>query len=186
MKTNTNKIMKTLKFLLVATFLTAFGFIANAQNTNESANIQASATVMTQLTITKNVDINFGSVGKNTDGTIVLDPKGLNNFYVGTGHAVGTFTIVGDAGTSIDLTFPSTITLNGPSSNTLTVTLDVNGSDVSTNQSSSDDLSSGDNITTHSTNGNYFLWVGGSIPVISTEQVSGAYTGSATFEVAYN
>jgi hypothetical protein len=122
---------------------------------------------------------------------IVLDPKGVNHAFTGVDRTVGTFTIVGDAGVTVDLIFPATIILAGEvgeanENETLTVTIDVNGANVNTAQATSADLATGVDITTHATNGNYFLWVGGSIPSIAAGQVAGNYTGTATFTVAYN
>jgi hypothetical protein len=175
--------MKNLKSLLVIAILSVVSFGVSAQT---SASVSASADVQTALTITKNTDINFGAIGKETPSAIVLDAKGVNHAFTGVDRVVGTFTIVGDASATIDLIFPSSLTLSKVGADDITVTLDVNGADVNTAQATSTDLSTGADLTTHATNGNYFLWVGGSIPSLASGQVAGTYTGTATFTVAYN
>ena len=174
--------MKTLKNLFAIAILSVIALGVNAQN--ESATVAASATVTTQLTITKNVDMNFGNISGTTDGPVKIDPKGSAHGYVGATVAVGKLTISAANSTSIKVIWPATIDLsNGTPADDMTLTLDVNGytTDV---PASSTDLTTPADVTT-SGSGAYFIYVGGSLGALSS-QTAGTYTGSALFEVEYN
>lgn len=151
-----------------------------------NANVNASATILAALTITKNSDVTFGNVGATTAGQVYLDPKGLAaSNYVGTGAAVGTFTIAGATTQSIHLGWPASVTLTS-GANTLTYTLKVNGLNASTQASSATlSLTGGYCDVTTSGTGGYYLWVGGNIGTLTTQAVGG-YTGTANFTVEYN
>jgi len=144
----------------------------------QSVTVNSTATVMTALTIAK-TDMAFGNVPASR--AVVLDPKNAANAYVGSTAAVGTVTITGANSTAVLATWPATITLNGPASKTLTLTLAVNGNASSANQATSTALTSGSAVTT-SASGNYSMWVGGNM---TTGTDLGAFTGTATFAVEY-
>ncbi|MCF8294916.1 MAG: DUF4402 domain-containing protein [Bacteroidales bacterium] len=182
--------MKALKNILAIVVLSVIALGANAQ-TNISANIAASAEVMTALTITKNVDVNFGKISSTTPGNVVLDPTGVtNDAYVGETRTKGKFTISAANTSSIEINWPATLTLEAdaptqaiPGYTDLTLTFDVNGytTDV---PASSADLTTPANVTC-SGSGAYFLFVGGSLGTLSS-QTPGLYEGTATFTVEYN
>lgn len=175
-----------MKKLLTIIILISLSFITFSQ-TSESAELSASANIISMLSIDNLNDLSFGNVSRTTLGDVKIDPQGLNtsnSSYVGTTAEIGEMKIIGSNATSVNLIFPTSILLsNGTTS--MTLVLDVNGSDNSANQASSTDLTSGDDITTHSTNGDYYLWVGGNLGTLNNQQL-GLYTGTATFEVSYN
>jgi hypothetical protein len=154
--------------------------------TKANATVNASADVMTALTITKNTDVAFGNVSATTAGPVYLDPKGLSaSNYVGSNAAVGTFTIAGAISQSIHLGWPASVTLTSGVNN-LTYTLKVNGLNAATQASSTTlSLTGGYVDVTTSATGGYYLWVGGNIGQLSS-QVAGSYTGTANFTVEYN
>jgi len=171
--------------LLVALLLILIEGNSFAQ-TQANATVNASATILAALTITKNTDVVFGNVGATTPGPVYLDPKGLAaSNYIGTSAAVGTFTIAAASTQSIHLGWPATVQLTA-GANHLTYTLKVNGFTASTQASSTTlSLTGGYCDVTTSATGGYFLWVGGDIGTLTT-QATGAYTGTANFTVEYN
>ena len=154
--------------------------------TQANANIGASATVLTAVTIAKNTDVIFGNIGASTAGVVYLNPKGFaTSNYVGTTAAAGTFTISGALAQSIRIIWPASISLSDGATHTMTYTLEVNGYTASTQSSSTLLTSGGNTATTDATSGNYYLWVGGNLGQLSG-QTTGTYTGTANFTVEYN
>ncbi len=174
--------MKTLKNIFAIAILSVVTFAASAQ-TYETANLSASATVLTALSITNNTALSFGNISATTDGAVVIDPKGTAHAYVGETKTVGKFTIAAANSTSIEINWPTTLTLSDGASHTMTLTFDVNGyaTDV---PASSTDLTTPADVTT-SGSGAYFLFVGGSLGQLAS-QTAGTYTGTAAFTVEYN
>ena len=152
----------------------------------QNANVGASATVLTALTLTKNTDVAFGNVGATTAGVVYLDPKGAASTYVGTSAAVGTLTVAGANSQSFRLTWPASLSLSDGASHNITYTLKVNGLSANTQASSNTlTLTSGYYDATTSLSGGYYLWIGGDLGTLSS-QTAGTYTGSANFTVEYN
>jgi hypothetical protein len=163
--------------LLVA--ILAILVVGNMQaQTNVSANVGATATVMSALSIAK-TDIAFGNIPASR--TVVLDPKNAANAYVGSTAAVGTVTITGAVSTDVLVTWPASIPLHLATKPDLTLTLNVIGNASAANQATASSLTSGADVVT-SAGGNYSLWVGGSLP---TSTDVGLFTGTATFAVEY-
>lgn len=171
--------------MLAATLVILIAGNLQAQTAN--ANVDASATVLTALTITKNTDVAFGNIGATTAGQVYLDPKGLaTSTYIGTTAAVGTLTVAGANTQSIRLTWPVSLSLSDGASHTMTYTLKVNGNAASSQSGSSTlTLGSGYSDVTTSGTGAYYLWVGGDLGTPSG-QATGTYTGTANFTVEYN
>jgi hypothetical protein len=157
----------------------------NMQAQVANANVGATATVMTALTITKNTDVAFGNLGATTPGAVYLNPTSSGtNAYVGTTAALGTVTIAGANTQSIRLGWPASISLTS-GGNSMTYTLEVNGSNTGSKAASSLSLTGGYVSVTTSAAGAYNLWVGGSLGTLSG-QATGTYTGTANFTVEYN
>lgn len=156
------------------------GVKAADNSASVSASANGHAKIIVPLKITKTHDLEFGTIAKpsagtgkvtipatsgsnatGTDGAVVI-PSALS----GTGAAV--FTIVGEPKQSVNITAPSTLTLDGGTGSitSITASLDLVSS------ASLDDL------------GNYTLAVGGSIPVDAA--ASGNYNGTLSVTVAYN
>ena len=185
-----NSLRAALLAVMVVVFVTAN---THAQ-TNASVAVNASAKVMGNLSISKVADVAFGDISATTAGAVALDPKGATSAYVGSAAAAGEVQVTCDAGASVRLTWPTSITLSDGAStpDLLTYTLNVYGYDGNGGQSSSSQLSLSSGYTSVSPTGTtYTLWIGGSLGKL-TSQVTGTYnstnTGgsSASFTVEYN
>ncbi len=154
--------------------------IANHSFAQATATAAASATIITPITIVKNVDMNFGNVAVSASlaGTVVLAPAGTRT----TGGAGGvtlpvengtvaaaSFTVSGQATYTYAITLPSSATISS-GSNTMT----VNG--FTSSPSSTGTLSSG---------GTQTLNVGATLNVTAA-QASGTYTNSTGVPVTVN
>jgi len=140
-----------------------------------SATANGSSTVVPAITITKTSDLQFGLIVAGPGGTVVIGTDGTltasgptalsNASYPVT--AAG-FTVTGMATLAYTITLPTTITLNGPSSSTMSI---------------GNFISNPANTGTIGAGGTSTLAVGGTLTVSST-QTPGAYTG--TFNVTVN
>ncbi len=113
-----NRINKVICSILV---MSAFVTNANAQAT---ASASASATIVTPISIAKDVDMNFGNIAvTSSGGTVVLAPAGTRTTTGGVTLPVvnGTvtaaqFTVSGEGAYTYDITLPSsavTLTKSG-------------------------------------------------------------------------
>ncbi len=134
----------------------------------ESAIATVDATVLANLTITKNTDVDFGNIPAT--GTPILDPKGASHTDVGSRATVGVFTITGSASTQISITYPATNTL-GNGTTTMTFTTDIEGH--ADTQASAADVASGTQVTIGAA-GSYKFWLGGNLGTLSS-QATGTY-----------
>jgi len=102
---------RTIKFFSIATAIIGFTSTACAQATATST---ATATIVTPISITKTVDMNFGNVAvqTGTGGTVVLLPAG-------TRSTTGGVTLPAIAGTVTAASF----TVNGQGAYTYAITL---------------------------------------------------------------
>ena len=168
---------------LVKAIATAAIIIAgsNASFAQATATAAASATIITPITITKTVDMNFGNVAVSATiaGTAVLAPAGTRTTggaggvtlpaTVGTVTAA-TFTVAGQASYTYAITLPSTATITDASSHTMT----VNG--FTSSPSATGLLSSG---------GVQTLTVGATLNV-AAGQMAGTYTNASGVPVTVN
>lgn len=195
--------MKNLfKVAAIAVFSLGFGVAAQAQD--RSATLSANATVVDQLSVTQDQDLNFGIVMQGvkkmvsvSGGTSDLDAGEDNT----TGVTVGKFLVNAGAGSSVTLSFivPSNLTngannlpilfnqgLDGQPAVTVAygaTSGSVTGLSVTSDNSitfPSSTIGSGDAAK----NGTY-VWVGGVVNPSGT-QVNGAYTGTVTLTASYN
>ena len=121
--------MKNMKKVFVLAIV-AFGFAASSF-AQVTATASTTATILTPIAITKTVDMNFGNiaVSPTVGGTVVLPTTGVRTLTGGvtlpvvTGTVTAaTFTVTGEGTSTYSITLPSSaITLNGPSSATMTV-----------------------------------------------------------------
>ena len=112
--------------MLSAIVLIGFCATSNAQST---ATAQTDAILITPISITKDVDMHFGTVGASgTSGTVLLDyadgrttTGGASLYAIGTLEKTAVFTVTGEGTNSFSISIPSSdITLtSGP--NTMTV-----------------------------------------------------------------
>ena len=171
--------MKNLtKVLAIASIFVAGSTASFAQAT---ATASASATIITPITISKTVDMNFGNVAVSATiaGTAILAPAGTRT----TGGAGGvtlpatngtvaaaSFTVSGQASYTYAITLPSTCTISDGASHNMTV-----------NAFTSSPSATG----TLSVSGSQTLTVGATLNV-SAAQASGSYTNASGVPVTVN
>lgn len=177
--------MKTiLKSVLTLGLVVGLGFAANAQKT---ATAPASATVLADLTITLDAtqnEIDFGNLSATTPGAIVLDANGITNANTGSVTNVARFDL-GGANSAVTVSYDPIVTLSNtdPTPATMTMSPEVVGSAASANQETATAVASGSTVTLVANE--YFLWVGGTIPVL-TNQATGTYAGIFNISIEYN
>lgn len=168
--------MKTIKFSLIAIAIIAFSSSLYAQ---ETATATATATIVTPISITKTVDINFGTVAvqSTTGGTVVLSVGGVRSKTGGvtlpavTGTVTAaSFDIAGEPNYTYAITLPSSALTISSSSNSMTVTTFVS------NPAVTGQLTAG---------GTQTLKVGATLNVAAA-QPSGVYVNPAGFNVTVN
>lgn len=168
--------MKTLRTLIVIT-IAVFGFSATSFG-QETASASATSTIVTPISITKDVDMNFGNVAvqSSTGGTVVLAPAGTRTKTSGVTLPVTTgtvtaasFTVGGSGSYTYSITLPSSAVTIKSGSNTMTVT------NFTSTPSGTGQLSSGSQT----------LNVGATLNV-SAGQPAGTYTTETPFDVTVN
>ena len=166
------------KVIAAAAIAIAFSNTSFAQAT---ATASASATLLTPISIVKNVDMNFGNVAvaASLSGTVVLAPAGTRTtggaggvtLPSTTGTVAGAdFTVSGQASYTYAITLPTTATLTDGGSHTMT----VNG--FTSIPSSTGTLSTG---------GTQDLKVGATLNVAAA-QAAGTYTNATGVPVTVN
>lgn len=141
---------------------------ANAQS-SASADADVTATVVAALTLIKNSDLDFGTVGLNTIANVAFTDAAAANWLAS-----------GEANTPVTVTFPSSILLNNGTDN---MTFNASMGSHATTQASATAVSSGNSVSLDGS-GNHQFWLGGSIDTsggIST----GLYTGTFGLTVEY-
>lgn len=154
------------------------GFSANSFG-QSTANAPASATIITPITLTKTVNMNFGNVAVNASaGTVILVPAG-------TRSATGGVTLPVVAGTVTAATF----TVAGEGTSTYSITLPTDPLTI-TRASGSETMTVGTFTSTPSVTGTLSggaqtITVGATLNVAGS-QVAGNYTNVAGFAVTVN
>ena len=166
---NTTKIF-ALTIAMIAISISTFAQVSSTATT--------SATVITPIAITKTVDMNFGSIAVSPTiaGTVVLAPAGTRTKTGGvtlpavTGTVTAaSFNVTGLGTSTYSISLPSTITLAGTPSGSMTV-----GTFLSTPSG-----------TGTLTAGAQTVLVGGTLNV-GAGQPAGTYTNSADMTVTVN
>ncbi|MGD0036998.1 MAG: DUF4402 domain-containing protein [Bacteroidota bacterium] len=149
--------------------------------------LTANAVIYTPLAISSPINFSFGNI--MVGGNPIVDPKTGGATSIISGSTVGGLKVAGSAAAQVLFTFASSVTLNGPSSNTLIYKPSVTGGDVGA-QSSSAILTSGSTAVTL-TGGNCQAWVGGELfksdgtSAVPANQASGTYSGTINLAVDY-
>jgi hypothetical protein len=168
--------MKNYKHYFIS-FLFVLTFTLNSQ-AQSTANATATATILTAISITKTLDMNFGniSVQSATGGTVIMSVLGVRSTTGGvtlpatTGIVTSaTFTIEGETNYTYSITLPSAPHTITSSENNMTVTGFVS------NPSGSGTL----------TTGTQTLTIGATLN-IAAGQPNGIYTSATGFEVTVN
>ncbi|MEO8174664.1 MAG: DUF4402 domain-containing protein [Sediminibacterium sp.] len=166
---------KVNKFLLAALLTTITIGSVNAQST---ANATATANILTAISISKTLDMNFGNVSVQaaTGGTVILSPLGIRSTTGGvtlpaTSGTVtaAAFVVTGEGSYVYTITLPVTPHTISDGANTMTVTAFLSA------PSGTGTLTAGTQTFT----------VGGTLNVAAA-QVKGTYTSEAGFAVTVN
>lgn len=167
--------MKKRNRLFFVSLLIAIAFNAGAQAT---ANATATATILTAISITKTVDMNFGNIAVQSAsaGTVILTPAGVRSTTGGvslpaTGGTVtaATFTVGGEGTYVYSITLPTTPHTILSGANNMTVTAFLS------NPSGTGTLTAGAQTIT----------VGATLNVAAA-QVKGVYVSEGGFNVTVN
>ncbi|GEM_PF-6480563 len=191
-----------------AIFLVGVGLLGvadvEAQNNSDNDDINVNTTVLTDLTVTKNNDVNFGEVFTGVIPT--LDPRsdGSNSDVgqSGTSAQVGDFQISGSDAVSVNLSFSATqpsltdgdgtdiqynvwlvgsSTSGQPQTNNAQTVFDYTTSTPTTNPD-----------VTLNGSGNYYLFLGGTLTATGDVTASlpngadGSYSTTLTLTATYN
>ena len=166
------------KILGLGVILIALSTASNAQ-TPVPATASASATIIAPITLTKDVDLQFGSLAAGAAaGTVTIDASVTPNrtgtnvtlSTIGAAPTAARYTVTGTAGYTYLIGFPSrSVTIINGSNNMLVDNL------VSSKVSDIGTLTGGTDI----------FYVGGRLNV-AIAQIPGTYTGTFTVNVNYN
>lgn len=189
----------TVRLLLMGTFsgtkllilIACCALLGGMRAFGQSVSVSATASVVVPITVTAVAPLSFGSVAR---GTTVAIPA--------TSASAGAVSFSGDASDQITISIPGTATISTTSGDggTLTVTIarnalrksktnnhagatSLNASSGTATVSLSGDAS-GDGVN-HDGLGQYYLWIGGSVTVLATQQ-RGSYAGTFTITAVYS
>jgi hypothetical protein len=162
----------------ILTVVLAFGFSgsAGAQSNSATNSCNATATIVTGISLTKTADLNFGSVVPGgAAGAVVMSPAGARSATGGaslgssTGSSAGSFTVAGLASAAYSITLPASTTIASGGNN---MTVDT----FASTPSGTGTLSGG---------GTQTLSIGATLHVAAS-QPTGTYSGSFNVTVTYN
>ena len=140
-----------------------------------SANIQATATVLTQLTAAAGANLLFGNVAPGV-------PKAI----AATGVGAGRFDVTAQASTPVLVSFGLPATLAGPAASTMPIATWTGYYNTTNSQAGGAAFtpSASNQAATTSASGALFVFVGATVSPAAA-QTSGAYTGTVTMTVIY-
>ncbi len=167
-----------MKNTIVLALVLAFAPVAvQAQST--TATVDATATILANLTVGAVTDLDFGDI---TPGTGVAVPPGGT---VPTGATRGEFQITHNSDVRVDITTVPTV-LTGPGGTTIAVTFSCGYSTTSggTTTPTTCGALGLTGITTPGTDQNTFVQIGGTIAAGATSVRAGDYTAALTFDVS--
>lgn len=160
------------KLSLAVLALTLVGAsVAQAQ----SANITATAVVLTPLTVTGAASLDFGNVF-----------PGLVKTIAPTAATAGRFSITGSGASQVILTFtlPTTLVHTTLPANTMPIGTFLGGQFATNTQGSQTPIVVTAPVTTNLAAGSLFVWLGATVTPTIT-QVAGTYNGTVTMAVVY-
>ena len=167
--------MKNITKILALAFVAfVFSTSVNAQST---ASATASATIISPITITKTVDLDFGNVAASAlAGTVTIDPAGNRSTTGGVSLPVipgtvtaASFNVAGQANYTYAITLPASVTITNGTDN-----MTVNGFTSTPTPTGTLDVT-----------GNEVLNVGATLNV-GASQAAGLYTTTTPFDVTVN
>ncbi len=169
----------TLKIFTLTAILFGFATISYAQESASVSDASVGANIITAISLAKDVPLHFGDIIAQTQGfDVLLTPANvrttggaaLPTFTGSNPHTAGTFNVEGEANASYQITFPTSTTINGPSSATMTVktfTSNKPNNKSTLNGDGEDDFSVGATL------------------VVGNNQTPGSYSGTYTVTVTY-
>ncbi len=170
---NTIVKISIIKAALCSAVVVATGFGASSAQAATSATANASAKIITAVSVTKSTDLNFGTAVSGAAGGTVVVSNAIaatqtctGVLCTGGGQTSAQFAVAGATGTTAIITVPATVTLSS-GTNSMTAALS----------------SSANSLTLAGTSADAFQ-VGGSLAV-AANQATGSYTGTFTVSVAY-
>jgi hypothetical protein len=140
----------------------------------QSASIQATATVVTPITVTGTAPLAFGNVFQGVNKTIAFSDA-----------TSGRFSLTGYLGSQVALTFtlPATLASGANTMPINTYDVRVNGTNATAGATALT-VTTGVPVNSNFVAGNLFVFVGGRVqPAVA--QVAGAYTGTIVLAAAY-
>jgi len=167
--------MKNITKIIALAFVVV-GF-SNAVNAQSTASASASATIVTPISITKTVDLDFGNVAASgVAGTVVITPAGTRSTTGGVSLPVtpgtvtaASFNVAGQGNYTYAITLPASVTISSGANN-----MTVNA--FSSNPATTGTLSAG---------GTQTIGVGATLNV-NASQAAGTYTSATPFDVTVN
>jgi hypothetical protein len=175
---------RSISLLSVLAFVLAFSGSVFGQQTK---NVTASAQILSDITLTKNNDLNFGQIPNSQTTPATVDPNGATQYEnTGANAQYGEVLVESDPEVSLSISFNSLSELseaNGTGTISFTPEYDGNPGDDAVN--ASDDLNSGGDVTT-GTDGNYYIYLGGTLAGGDINSANGGlYEGTIEVTVAY-
>ncbi|WP_054120431.1 DUF4402 domain-containing protein [Novosphingobium sp. AAP93] len=174
--------MNRLSKLIAASLGTLlFSTQAHAGTESASATVTSSATLLRPVALSSSANLAFGRIVLPSSGTGSVTIGTSADTVAASGGAVAlaggspsraAFSVSGEGGQAVTVTVPATVTMSGPSSSTMAVTLT---SSVSGSTNLSGSLGAAGSAT---------FYVGGSFAPTATT-TTGAYSGTFTVTVAY-
>lgn len=167
-----------MKTVFIAVMALILGGITTNVSAQATASATATATIVTPISITKNVDMNFGNIAvqTSTGGTVELSPAGVRIASGGVTLPVtngtvtaASFTINGSGNYTYSITLPSTALVITSGANTMTV----------------DAFTSSPSAIGTLTAGTQNLTVGATLNVAAAKP-AGTYISSTPFDVTVN
>jgi hypothetical protein len=161
----------------VAVFLAAV-VLFSSRGYAATATSNASAEVITPISISNTADLRFGKFSALTGGTVIISAAGVRSatgaVVLSSTNAGGaaSFDVTGDPNATYAITLPNSATLTHSVDNTKTMTIDT----FTSNPSGTGTLSAG---------GSQALSVGATLTV-GNAQTTGSYSGTFDVSVEYN
>jgi hypothetical protein len=141
----------------------------------QSATIQATATVLSAITVAATSPVAFGNVTPGVNKTVAITDAGA-----------GLFSVTKAAATSVALTFTLPATLAGPAASTMPIgTWTAGWNNTANNAAGATGFTPSAAATTVPSGGaSLWVWVGGTVSPAAA-QTAGAYTGNVSIQVVY-
>ena len=169
------------RFIKILACAIVVSLTMNYSYAQATASATATATIVTPISITKNIDMNFGNISVNSSGgTVILAPNGTRTNTGGvtlpiiTGTVTAAqFTVSGQGNYTYDITLPSSSVVlssgaNSMNANSFTCSISTTAGSLSSGSPGTQTFNVGATLT------------------INANQAAGSYTTSTPFNVTVN